>query len=174
MKSEQAYDTSLSDRELGWRRIVELVQKKLMLELLLALNSNVPDCPNYWVNPNTFKTECLYSNDGRLTTAPPQAVGRELVFQDDRSAFYIDRSTFKWNGRTVSFTLMDRYVQPSNGIIGLNFGTKVDCNNRTYAISYFEVVGARGSTGITYAKDKFKSLGNNDEYTRQLINTVCR
>jgi hypothetical protein len=145
-----------------------------MLELLLALNFKTPDCPNYWVNPNTFKTECLYSNDGRLTTTPPRSQGRELVFQDDRSVFYIDRSTFEWSGRTVSFTLMDRYFKPSNGIIGLNFGTKVDCNSRTYAIAYFEVMGEQGSTGIIYPKDKFKVLGNNDKYTGQLIDKVCR
>jgi hypothetical protein len=144
-----------------------------MLEVLLALNLNVPDCPNYWVNPNTFKTECLYSNGGMLTNTPPRSQ-LELITQDDRAAFYIDRSKLEWSGRTVEFPLMSRYFQPRNGVIGLNIGMRVDCSRQMFTNTYVAIVGRQGVTKTIVAARTPAPTGNSNAFTDALISKVCK
>jgi len=138
-----------------------------MLELLLALNLQNPDCPDYWVRPDTQQVECLYQDGGRLVNVQPVDKG-ELFLRENGSNYYFKRSDFVKKGAIVQFPLVQELPRPIKGVSQVSYWYRVDCRSGRSAIDFVDV----GQGLVRNPTNKLRSQSNKD--AQRLIGEVCR
>lgn len=138
-----------------------------MLELLIALNFNAPDCPDYWVNPRSQKIECLYQDKGRLVKVQPRS-GAELFLREAGSDYYIDRARLQRRGVVVVFPLVQKMSQPIDGVSQITYWHRVNCQNGKSAIDFLDV----GQGLVKNPTNRARSSFNKD--MQRLVREVCR
>lgn len=138
-----------------------------MLELLLALNFQAPDCPDYWVKPNTHQVECLYQDGGRLVNMQPPS-GSELFLREEGSNYYLDRSSFVRRGAIVGFPLIQKLPRSINGTDQISYWYRVNCKTGKSAIDYVNM----GQGWVKNPTNRLRTQTNGD--AQRLVREVCR
>jgi hypothetical protein len=138
-----------------------------MLEILLALNFQAPDCPDYWIRPDTQRVECLYQDGGRLVNVQPVDKG-ELFLRENGSNYWVKRSDFVKKGTIVQFPLVQELPRPIKGVSQVSYWYRVDCRSGQSAIDFVNV----GDGWVRNTTAVMRSHSNVD--AQRLVKEVCR